>query len=151
VGVRGVALEELLHVLVDQRVTRDLAGEVGPLLLVRELPVDQQVGDLEERGALGQLFDRVAAVLEDPLVTVDEGDRAAAGAGVAVRGVVGDCSGGGTKCGDVDAALSSVPVVIASSSSRPSRTNRALSQDQFPFVGFSGFACIAAGLRDNFG
>ena len=38
---------------------------------------------------LGQLLDRVAAVLEDPAVAVDVGDRAAARGRVQERGVVG--------------------------------------------------------------
>ena len=50
--------------------------------------MDQQVGDLEEVGLLRQLLDRVAAVLEDALVAVDEGDRAAARGGVDEAGVV---------------------------------------------------------------
>ena len=46
------------------------------LLGSRQLPVEQQVSDFEIGRLLGQLLDRVAAVLEDPLVAVDEGDRA---------------------------------------------------------------------------
>ena len=51
--------------------------------------MDQQVGDLQITRALGELLDRVAAVFEDPLVTVDEGDRRATRRGVHERGVVG--------------------------------------------------------------
>jgi hypothetical protein len=50
--------------------------------------VDEQVGDLEEGRLLRKLLDRVAAVLQDPLVAVDEGDRTAAGGGVDEAGVV---------------------------------------------------------------
>ena len=46
--------------------------------LRRELAVDEQVGDLEVGGLLGELLDRVAAVAEDPRVAVDVGDRGAA-------------------------------------------------------------------------
>ena len=45
------------------------------LRLRRQLAVDQQVRDLEVGRLLGELLDRVAAVLEDALVAVDEGDR----------------------------------------------------------------------------
>ena len=75
VGVVAEALHELLDVLVHERVDRDLVRPVVELLLGRQLAVDQQVGDLEVGRLLGQLLDRVAAVLEDPLVAVDEGDR----------------------------------------------------------------------------
>ena len=57
-------------------------------VLGRQLAVDQQVGDLEEGGLLGQLLDGVAAVLQDALVAVDVGDGAAAGGGVDEAGVV---------------------------------------------------------------
>ena len=42
------------------------------LRLGRQLAVDQQVGDLEVGGLLGELLDRIAAVLEDALVAVDD-------------------------------------------------------------------------------
>ncbi len=57
--------------------------------LARQLAVDQQVGDLQVAGLLGQLLDRVAAVLEDALVTIDVGDRRATGGGIHERRVVG--------------------------------------------------------------
>ena len=41
----------------------------------RQLAVDEQPGDLEVGGVLRQLLDRIAAVAQDPLVAVDEGDR----------------------------------------------------------------------------
>jgi hypothetical protein len=65
---------------------------VRPLLELlggRQLTVQQQVGDLEEGRVLGELLDRVAPVLEDAGVTVDVGDRAAAGRGVDEPRVVG--------------------------------------------------------------
>ena len=57
--------------------------------LRRQLAVDEQVGDLEVGRLLGELLDRVAAVLEDALVAVDVGDRRAARRGVRERRVVG--------------------------------------------------------------
>ena len=79
---------KLLDVLVHERVVGDLVHPGLVLRLGRQLAVDQQVGDLEEVRLLGQLLDRVAAVLQDALVAVDEGDRAAAGGGVDEAGVV---------------------------------------------------------------
>ena len=55
----------------------------------RQLAEDQQVGDLEEGGALAELLDRVAAVFEDAGGAVDVGDRGAAGGGVGEGRVVG--------------------------------------------------------------
>jgi hypothetical protein len=89
VGVVAVALHELLHVLVDERVDGDLVRPLLELRLGRELAVDEQVGDLEVRAVLGELLDRIAPVLEDALVAVDEGDRRTTRRGVHERRVVG--------------------------------------------------------------
>ena len=59
------------------------------VILLRQFAEDDQVGRLEIGRLLGQLFDGVAAVLEDALVAVDVGDRALAGRGVHEAGVVG--------------------------------------------------------------
>ena len=48
-----------------------------------KIAVHEQVGRLGERGALGQFLDGDAAVTQDALVAVDEGDGALTGAGVA--------------------------------------------------------------------
>ena len=88
VGVVAEALHERLDVLVDERVVGDLVLPRVVLLLGGQLAVDEQVGDLEEVRLLRQLLDGVAAVLEDPLLAVDEGHRAAARGGVGEAGVV---------------------------------------------------------------
>jgi hypothetical protein len=89
VGVVPEALHEVLHVLVHERVDRDLVRPVVELLLGGQVAVDEQVGDLEVRGLLGELLDGIAAVLEDPGVAVDVRDRRATRRGVRVRRVVG--------------------------------------------------------------
>ena len=89
VRVMMEAVDELLDVLVDERVVRDVVLPGCELLLVGELAVDQQVGHLEERALLGQLVDRIAAVAQDPGGAIDEGHRAAAARGVRERRVVG--------------------------------------------------------------
>src|SRR3954451_24089695 len=88
VRVVAEAVEELLDVLVDVRVDRDLVYPRVELVAVRQLAVDDQVGDLEIGRLLAELLDRVAAVLEHPGLTVDVGDRRAARRGVGVRRVV---------------------------------------------------------------
>ena len=89
VRVVAEALHELLDVLVDERVVGDLEDPLVELLLGRQLAVDQEVGDLEVRGLLAQLLDRVAAVLEHPGLAVDVADRAAHRRRVRERRVVG--------------------------------------------------------------
>ena len=93
VGVVAEALHEGLHVLVHERVVGDLVHPRVHLRLGGERAVDEEVGDLEEAGLLRQLLDGVAAVLEDPLVAVDVGDRAATGRRVDEAGVVGGQAG----------------------------------------------------------
>ena len=76
-GVVVEPLEEpLAHVLVDEGVVGDLLDPDRELVGRRQLAVQQQVGDLEVAGALRQLLDGVAAVLEDPPVSVHERDGA---------------------------------------------------------------------------
>ena len=89
VGVVAEALDELLDVLVDEGVVGDLEDPLVELLLGRQLAVDQEIGDLEVRGLLAQLLDRVAAVLEHAGLAVDVADRAAHGRRVRERRVVG--------------------------------------------------------------
>jgi hypothetical protein len=84
------AVDELLDVLVDERVVGDVEHPRVVLLLGRQLAVDQQVGDLEEARVLGQLLDGVPAVAQDPGVTVDEGDLRADVGRVLERRVVGE-------------------------------------------------------------
>src|SRR6185295_3204715 len=84
---------ELLDVLVHHRVVRDA---VDPGLLLgpgRQLALQEQVGRLQERALLRELLDRVAAVVEDALVPVDERDAALAGGGVGESRVVGHETG----------------------------------------------------------
>src|SRR5438874_423688 len=71
-------LHELLDVLVEHRVQRDLARPRLQLRLGGELAEKNQVGGFEVVAVLGQLLDRIAAIEEDPLVAVDERDGAPA-------------------------------------------------------------------------
>ena len=59
------------EVLVQQGVPTDLVGEILKLLGSRQLTVDQQVADLDERRPLGELIDGDAAVPQDTGVPVD--------------------------------------------------------------------------------
>ena len=56
------------------RVLHDLAAEGVELLLSWELSVDKEERSLEETCMFSKLFNRVASVLEDSLISVDERD-----------------------------------------------------------------------------
>jgi len=97
------ALEEVLQRLVHHRVMRDLVLEGRVLVLLRQLAVEQQVGHFQEGRLLGQLLDRVAAVEQHALVTVDVGDRALGAGGGAEAGIVGEVAGVLVQRAQVDA------------------------------------------------
>ncbi len=84
------AVDELLDVLVDPRVVRDLVDPVIHLAQGRQLAVQEQVGHLEVVGALGQLLDGIAPVAQDAAVAIDLGDPARRGRGVHEGGIVGE-------------------------------------------------------------
>ena len=83
------ALHEVLDVFVDHRVERDVLHPVVMLVPGRELSVEHEIGRLEIGRLLGELGDRVTAVVQDALVPIDERDLALAGRRVHERGVVG--------------------------------------------------------------
>ena len=82
-------VDEQLDVLVHERMVRDLVDPRLRIGGVRQFAVQQQVGDLEERAVLCEFLDWVTAIAQDPLVTVDEGDGAAAVGGVPERRIIG--------------------------------------------------------------
>src|SRR3972149_9499204 len=82
VGVILKALHELLDVLVDVGVVGDVVGPLVKLVAGGQLTEENEIRRLQEVGALGQLLDGVAAVLEDTAFAVDVRDGAAAGSGI---------------------------------------------------------------------
>ena len=72
------SLHELLDVLVQHRVEGDLANPGLELRLGRQFAEQDQVGGFEEVALFGELLDGVAAIEQDALVAVDEGNGAAA-------------------------------------------------------------------------
>ena len=84
------AVVEAQQRLVDHRVPRDAALELRELRPRRQLAVDQQVRDLDERALGGELLDRVAAVQQHALVAVDVGDLRLAGRGRHEAGIEGE-------------------------------------------------------------
>ena len=89
VGVMVEALHEpLAHVLMDERVIGDVVLPRLELLGGGQFPVDEQIGDLEIGGLLGQLFDGVAAIAQDAVLAVEFGDGTGGGRGGAEGGIV---------------------------------------------------------------
>ena len=90
------------HLLMHHRVLGDAVLEVRKLSRRREFAVEQQVAGLKEGAVLGELVDRIAAIEQDALVAVDEGDlRLAARRGCEAR-VVGEAPGVLVEGIDVD-------------------------------------------------
>ena len=119
-GVVAEALEDpLVEVLVDRSRFGDLVGEAVELGSGREFAEEQQVGDLEEGGLLGELLDRVAAVAQVAGVAVEFADGAGGAGRVAEGGVVevhageqvGPRSGVHGAVDDRDLDARTVPVV----------------------------------------
>ncbi len=75
---------------------------VVELLSGGELAVLEQVRDLEECGLLGELLDRIAAVVEDALLAADVGDPRHALGGVAEAAVDGGETQLAAETADVD-------------------------------------------------
>ena len=88
--------------------------------------MDEKPGSLCERGVLSKLFDRDAAIAQDPFLTIDEGDLAGTGSGVAVTRVQRDqaCT---VRSSEMSRASSpSVPSMTGNSIVLPSNVNVAL-------------------------
>ena len=104
-GVGLDVLELVLLAFVQQLVARQAEAELVEFLLAGQATEDQQPGDLDEIGVLGELLDGNAAIAENALVAVDEGDSALADPAIAQRGVVGNQAGLVAEAGDVDGPL----------------------------------------------
>ena len=81
-GAVREGLEQVLHVLPKQGVKRDRLLVGLELCLGGQLPVLEEIGDLEEGCLLGELLDQIAPVMEDALLATDVGDRRDALGGV---------------------------------------------------------------------
>src|SRR5689334_21556270 len=76
--------------------------EVLVLRFRRQLAVEQEVAGFQERAAFGKLVDRIAAIEQDALVAIDEGDLRLAAGGRGEAGVVGEAPGLLVERVDVD-------------------------------------------------
>ena len=100
-----VAVEEPAHVLVDHGMAGEEPRELLQLRSIRQAPVDEQVGRLDEAAPLAQLLDGDSAVAQDPLLTVEERDRALRGGRVHERGIERHHAGLRAQVLDVDPFL----------------------------------------------
>ena len=94
-------VEEVTHILVQQRIVVEHFGEIATLLLVRHRSMHKQIGDLNKRTGLDQFFDRDAAVTQNSALAVDESDAAVARSGVHEPRVNRDESGLLSELGDI--------------------------------------------------
>ena len=90
------------HLLMHHRVLGDAVVEVRVLLRRRQLAVEQQIAGLDEIAVLGELIDRIAAIEQDALVAVDEGDLRLAARRRGEARVVGEAAGVLVERVDVD-------------------------------------------------
>ncbi|MCY1234612.1 hypothetical protein D9M72_472000 [compost metagenome] len=90
VRVTREAAEEALQLFMQQGVAADPLVKGVQLGGRRQVAVDQQVGNFQEAGVLGQLLDRVPAVPQDSGIAVDVGDGRSGGRGVHETGVKGN-------------------------------------------------------------
>ena len=102
VSTRRKTVDEFLQALVDHRVARDLGPERQQLGLGRQVAVDQQVGRFGERGLLGHLLDRNAAIAQNALLAVQKRYGTGGGTGVHIGRVHGDVTGFGAQFADID-------------------------------------------------
>src|SRR4051794_21618962 len=79
----------VLHVFVQNSVMRYVKLPCSQLLYRWQLAEKKQVGRFEMRAVFGKLLDRIAPIAQNPLITVDEGDRALRRGRVGKRRIIG--------------------------------------------------------------
>src|SRR6202022_4457398 len=80
----------------------NVVNELLLLLGSRQLPVEEEIGDLEEVAFGGKLLDRVSPVEQYALIAIDIGDARATGSSGHKPGIVGEVAGLGVQLADVD-------------------------------------------------
>ena len=104
-GVMAEPEQEGAERLVHHCVMRDFMFELRGFLLVWQFAIHQQIRDFQEAGMLGQLFDRVTAIHQYAVVTIDIGDGGATRRGGHEARVVGEQPGFLGQFGDIDAGI----------------------------------------------
>jgi hypothetical protein len=101
-GVAAESLVEPAHLLVDHRVAGHEIVEVVLLSGGRKFAVKQEVTGFEEIAVLCKLLDRIPAIEQNALVTVDIGDFGLAARGRGITRIVGEDVSLIVQLGDVD-------------------------------------------------
>src|ERR1700724_2127108 len=100
--IAAEAAEKGRQLLVHHRVVGNVVNELLLLLGSRQLPVEEEIGDLEEVAFGGKLLDRVSPVEQYALIAIDIGDARATGSSGHKPGIVGEVAGLGVQLADVD-------------------------------------------------
>lgn len=72
--IRRKSFEMVAHVFMKILILDEHVGELSKLLAIWQVSVDEEIRRLNERGTFGQFLDWNAAIAQDPLLAVDEGD-----------------------------------------------------------------------------
>ncbi len=94
--------KEMLHVLMQHGMVIQVVSEEFQFLLVGQVPVDDEVGDFNERGLRSQLFDGDSTVAEYSFFAIEKGDFAFAGSGVPITRIHRNVTGLRSQLSDVD-------------------------------------------------
>ena len=94
--------EMMAQIFVEQFLLAEKITELLAFAACGQVAENEQVGGFDERAALGQFLDWIAAIAQDAVFAVDEGDVTGAGAGVSVARVVSDMSSVFSERGEVE-------------------------------------------------
>lgn len=103
VRIMTESLDEFQQAIMEVAIAHDLFVECFHLFLIGQLTINDKEGSLKEVGLLGKLLDRVATVLEDTFLSIDEGHLRDAGHRVHVSRIKrsGDASSGTLDFGQI--------------------------------------------------
>ena len=102
VRIATEAAVEGRELFVQHRVAADRVAERVEIFLRRQFAVEEQIAYFHETRMLGELADRVTAVEQHALVTVNIGDRRVAARGGRETGIVREHTRLGIELADVD-------------------------------------------------
>src|SRR5688572_14356046 len=91
-GIVMKAVYMFLYIFVNDRMNSNVSNPFGELGFARQFAVENQVSSFEVSALLGQLFDRIAPITQNTLVTIDIGDLALARCGVHKTRIIADQS-----------------------------------------------------------
>ena len=99
-------VEEMAHILMEQRVHVQQFGKLPALHLRGQSSVHEEVSDLHKGGGLDQIFNGNSPITQDAAFSIHKGDFAVTGSGVHETGIDCDISGLFSQLGDVERLFS---------------------------------------------